>query len=680
MQLELLDWLVVGAYVVFAVGVGIALNRRASENVDEFFLTGRSLPWWIAGTSMVATTFAADTPLVVSEWVRTDGIWRNWLWWCFAIGGMLTVFLFARLWRRGGVMTTAELAELRYGDRGASMLRGFLGVFHAGITNTITLCWVILAARKIMEVLLGVDPDVAVASACLIALSYSLLSGLWGVVMTDMLQFVMAMVGAIWLAVLAWAAVGGAEGLLAASDGPGFNAHTLSFFPAAGDGSFVDASFWTVPFAAFAVSLGLSWWAKDGVDGGGVVVQRIAATRDERHGLLAALWFNFANYALRPWPWIVVALASLIVFPPIEVRSPVQGEVVAVESDHIVVAPFADDAPVLEAADAATRVGLAPRATVDVSWDATGAWVPVAGVAVGDHVALDSVVAATDSERAYPAMMTALLPAGLLGLVVASLLAAFMSTIDTHVNLAASFFVNDVYRRFVKPDATSGHYVAVARAACVVVLALAGVMALYADSISDLFLFFLAFLGGVGPVYVMRWMWWRVRASTEIAAMLASSVSTVVLTFADEWWGTTWSLGSLSPDGVLAPEGRLVLVVVVSAACALLSLLVTPTPDPTTLVPFYRRVRPIGAWGPVARLAPEVRPAGDGWFVVAGVLGGLALTYGAMLGLGWWLLDDTVAAAWSALVAAAGALSVFGATRRLVRDRPEPDAEPAAGS
>ena len=641
--MRLLDWLIVGGYVVFALAVGMYFRRRASRNVDEFFLSGRSLPWWLAGTSMVATSFAADTPLVVTGWVRDAGIWKNWVWWSLAISGMLGVFLFARWWRRGGVMTKAELVELRYPGRGAGVLRGVLGVMHAGITNTIILCWVLLAAGKIAEVLFDVEKDVGLAVPCAIALGYSLLAGFWGVVITDLLQFVMAMVGALALAIIAWGAVDGSAGVLAAAaENPAFTVDTLRFLPRPGPGGVFDASFWTTSVAALCVYLGVQWWAAENVDGSGVMVQRICAAKDERHGVLASLWYNVAQYGLRPWPWIMVALASLIVLPPVRIEASAAGTVVAIEDDAI-------------------RLDVVGEPGRSVPLDVEGTaedWRARPMVSKGDQVEAGQLLAKTDSERAYVVMMERYLPTGLLGIAFASLLAAFMSTIDTHVNLAASFFVNDVYRRFVRPDADSRHYVHVARWASVVVLLLAGLLASQADSISDLFLFFMAFLGGVGPIYILRWVWWRVRASTEIVAMLASASATVALTFIE----IEWSLGPLSPGGDLAPEGRLVLVVCLSAVCALSSLAVTRTPDPAKLVEFYRRVRPIGWWGPVQSLA-GVEPRRGLAPIFAGALGGLAATYGLMFGTGLWLLGRGADAALAAVIAVAGAACVAWSLR-----------------
>ncbi len=643
-----LDWIIVAAYVVFALVVGLLYAKRAGKDIDEYFLSGRSLPWWIAGTSMVATSFAADTPLVITGWVRDYGIWRNWLWWCYAGGGILGVFLFARWWRRGGVMTKAELAELRYGGESAAALRGTLGVMHACFTNTITLCWVLLAAAKIMDVLLGIDQTWAVVIACTIAMVYSLLAGFWGVVITDLVQFVMAMAGALALAWMSWSAVGGSAGIVeAAAAGAPFNANTLEMIPHAGPGSIFDASFWTVPFAALCVYLGVSWWAVENVDGASVAVQRIAASRDERQGVFALLWFNVAHYALRPWPWIMVALASLIVLPPIKVSSPSEGRVIASDAQHIVVEDPGGlhyDVPL-------------SRAEQD--------WEPIPVVELGQVVGRGSPLAETDSERAYVVMMRRFLPVGLLGLVVASLLAAFMSTIDTHVNLAASFFVNDLYRRFLRPVAPAKHYVLVARLTCVGVLMLAGLMASQADSISDLFLFFLAFLSGVGPIYVLRWLWWRVQASTEITAMIASASATIFLTFVE----VHWELGPFSTDGRLSAEGRLCLVVLASMGASLISLLIAKKPDPEQLVEFYRKVRPAGWWGPVAELAPEVQGPREGLPALIGVISGIALIYGLMLGTGFALLAETGRAALGFGAASLGALGVAFALKQLLAKR-----------
>ena len=649
MKLHVVDWLVIGAYLALALVVGLVLSRRAGKSVDQFFLTGRSLPWWIAGTSMVATSFAADTPLLITGWVRDHGIWMNWAWWCYALTGMFGTFLFARWWRRGEVMTKAEVAELRYGGRGATVLRGTLGVLHSTFTNTMILCWVMLAAIKIIAVLFDFPKELGVAIAALLAVSYSALSGIWGVVVTDLIQFVMALVGAFALAFLAFSAVGGQAGLAeAAAAGGAFTADTLRTIPAAGDGSIFDLSFWTTAITAFAVYLGVSWWAVENVDGSGAAVQRISATRDERHGVLAFLWFNLLHYAVRPWPWIVVALASLVVLPHIEIRAPVAGEVTAVSEDAV---------------ELATEDGGKERLELTSEHED---WRPEPKVAVGDEVASDALVARTDSEKAYVVMMTRYLPIGLLGLVVASLLAAFMSTIDTHVNLASAFFVNDVYRRFLVKQADDHHYVSVARVTSFVVLVIGSLMALSMDSIGKLFLFFLSFLGGVGPVYILRWLWWRVRAVTELTAMITSASASLVLTLVD----FEWHLGPLSPGGALSAPGRLILVVGLSLTTAIIATLVAKRADPARLVDFYRKVRPLGWWGPVRALAGDVAPRDPLAPVFAGVLGGLALIFGVLFATGELILGaDAGTALWIAL-AVAGALAVGWSLKQTAPVRP----------
>jgi len=661
MRLAPLDWIVIAVYVAAVVTIGLVYAKRAGSSIDEFFLSGRTLPWWLTGTSMVATSFSCDTPLVVAGWVRQDGIWKNWVWWCFLLSGMLGVFLFARWWRRGGVMTKAELAELRYGGRDGRLLRGVLGVFHAGLTNTMVLCWVILAAAKILDVLLGVDKLTAISLSCALALLYSLTSGFWGVVLTDLPQFVIAVVGAVVLAVTAWHDVGGADAVLAAAHAHGaFPNHALDFFPPSGPGGPLEASFWTVPVAALAVYLGVSWWAVENVDGSGAAVQRIAASRDARQGMLAVLWFNFAHYALRPWPWILVALASMVVLAPVELTAPVAGTVVSADTEAVCIAttPPAADGPV--------RVPLRTPETAP-DWEAQLKVEPGAPVTAG------AVIARTDPERAYVTMMGRYLPAGLLGLAIAGLLAAFMSTVDTHVNLAASFFVNDLWRRFVRPDAGTAHYVLVARLASVGAMLIGALLAWQVDSIGDIFLFFLAFLGGVGPVYVLRWLWWRVRAAHEIVAMLASSVATTLLTFV---WSDGWPEGPLSPGGALTAEGRLCLVVAASLAATLLSLPLVPRPDPRGLLPFYRRVRPMGFWGPVAALAPEVERPRELAAVVVGVLGGLGCVWGSMIATGLWLLERRGQAAVAIVVAVVGTVAMGWAIGRLGQ-QPEDSGKPA---
>ncbi len=690
MLLSPLDWAIVGAYVALALASGVVLARRAGKDTDEYFLAGRRLPWWIAGTSMVATTFACDTPLVITGWVRTGGIWRNWEWWCLALCNVLAVFLFARYWRRGRVMTTAELVELRYGGRSAGFLRGTLGVFQAGLTNTIILSWVLLAAAKILGVLFELDKLTAVVLASAIALVYAVLAGFWAVVVTDIIQFPLALTGAVVLAVFAWSAIDGAAGLDAAVAAGQVAAERLALWPSAGPSTgpwgWLDASFWTAPIAALAVFLGVQWWAYEYVDGGIIAVQRISATRSERDGVLAMLWYNVAHYALRPWPWILVALASLVLLPQIEVRAPFEGTLKSISSasgqERLVLTPDSGGEDVVLDLRALETRGVFGEGDQPSGWFPTqvmlnGEARALEAAPAGARFRTDEVIARTDPERAYVVMLAGLLPAGLLGLAITALLAAFMSTIDTHVNLASSFFVNDIYRRFVHRSAAPRTYVLVGRMASVVALALGGTFALLADSIGALFTFFLAFLSGVGPVYVLRWLWWRVKASTEIVAMVASSATATTLHFASALHDLTglmvfrqvaelrWELAGLSADGQLTGPGILVLTVLVSTSLALLSLVLTPRPRPEALVGFYRRVRPAGAWGPVRALCPGVERPRELGPVLVGWIGGLATIFGALFGIGWYLLGHTERALVAALVACLGTHAVRSALAAL---------------
>jgi len=640
-------WIVVGAYVALALGVGVVMAKRAGSSVDEYFLSGRNLPWWAVGTSMVATTFASDTPLVITGWVREDGIWQNWQWWCLAAGGMLTTFLFARYWRRAEVMTTAELAELRYGGKEASLLRLVQGIFQAGLTNTIILCWVLLAAAKILGVLFEVDKVLAVTVACVLALAYSTLAGFWAVVVTDLVQFVMAMVGSVALAIAVWNGVGGMEAVHEAVANGVIRPEQLSFFPPPGPGNSGDASFWTIPLVTVCVFLGVQWWATDQVDGGGHVVQRISAARTERDGLLGSLWYNIAHYALRPWPWILVAVGSLVVLPTLHSVAPVTGTVVAIDMD-------------------AGRAQIQPGPEyqpIDVDLvhveGATDDWKPgQAMVKEGDQVVQGQPLSRTDPEAAYVVMARRYLTnPWMLGLLVASLLAAFMSTVDTHTNLASSFFVNDIYRRFLTRGAPDRHYVLVARLASIAALILGATLAWANDRISDLYTFFLAFLSGVGPVYVMRWLWWRVRATTEIVAMVTSALTASALTFGPRiagylssefaamswlapWSNISWAqLGPLANGDDLTVAGRLLIVVSVSTTCSVLTTILMPRPHPESLIRFYRRVRPVGAWGPVRALCADLTPARDAKPIMRGIGGGLAAIYGILFAIGSYVLE-----------------------------------------
>ncbi len=546
MKLSPIDGVIIISYILFALGLGIYYSKRAGRNINEFFVSGRNLPWWLAGTSMVATTFAADTPLAVTGLVVKDGIAGNWLWWNMVLSGMLATFLFSRLWRRAEVITDVELTELRYSGRSASLLRGFRALYIGLPINCITMGWVILAMQKIIVLTFGL-PDtgtskVLVVLACmLIAGIYCALSGFWGVVITDLVQFGMAMIGSIALAVIAVNKIGGISPLKTKlSEVHGADHSILHFFPDFGAGE--------MAILTFGVYLGVQWWAANGVDGGGYIAQRMFAAKDERNTLLATLWFNIAHYTLRPWPWILVALVSMVVYPNL-----------------------------------------------------------------------------SDPEAGYPMLMLAYLPTGLLGLMLTAFLAAFMSTIDTHLNWGASYLVNDFYKRFFRSEADDHHYVVISRISVVLIMLVAGVTSLFMNSIAGAWKFLIALNAGIGLVQILRWYWWRINAWSEIAAMVTSAVvSTIVFTL---------------PQTKDNFAYQMLIIVPASTLVWFVTTLITAPVSQEQLIAFYQRVRPNGGWwGRIPSLA-NVQPIAESR--TPGLLNwvlGSAFVYCTLFGIGKLLL------------------------------------------
>ena len=540
-----LDWALIMVYFILALSIGVYFSKRGGRSIVEYFTSGRSLPWWLAGTSMVATTFAADTPLAVTELVANHGIAGNWLWWNMVMSGLLTVFLFSRLWRRAEVLTDVEFTELRYSGKPAAILRGFRAIYLAIPINLIIMGWVTLAMVKIIELTIGVDKWIAVGICVLVTLVYSGLSGLWGVVVTDFFQFIIAMVGSIALAVFAVDAVGGMVGLkenLARIYGP--ELEVLSFTPDIG-------AVW-MPVTAFFVYLAVNWWAAwyPGAEpgGGGYIAQRMFSTKDEQHSLLATLWFNVAHYTLRPWPWILVALVSLVLFPDIE-----------------------------------------------------------------------------DKQTGYILVLLNYLPSGFKGLLLASFAAAFMSTISTQLNWGSSYLINDVYKRFIKKDASPHHYVAAARWATVGLVLGGALVTSQMESIAGAWKFLLALGAGTGAVYILRWFWWRINAWSEISAMAASFVVSLILQF---------GMGMDTANAEVFAKVMLITVGVSSLVWLTVTFLTQPERE-ETLLQFFRKVRPGGNWWkPIAAKAPEVQTdKGLGWDLfdwAAGIL----LIYSMLFGVG----------------------------------------------
>jgi solute:Na+ symporter, SSS family len=548
-----LDWLVIAAYFAVNLAIGFFYMKRASGDIGEFFLSGRRVSWWLAGTSMVATTFAADTPLVVTGLIYTQGIAGNWLWWSFLLSGMLTVFFFAPLWRRAQVLTDMEFAELRYSGRPATFLRGFRAAYLAFPVNTIIMGWVNLAMAKILALTLGLTTPrqqlTAVFCCLALTLGYNAISGLWAVLWTDMLQFILKMSMVVLLAYFAVHAVGGMGVLTthlrafdAAHSATGATRDTLAFIPARSSPFFL----------SFLVLLSLNWWASwyPGAEpgGGGYIAQRIFSAKDEKHSLGATLWFNIAHYALRPWPWILTALVALVLLP-------------------------------------------SPTA------------------------------AQGGTEGAYVWVMVHYLPASLRGLMLAGFAAAYMSTIGTQLNLGASYMINDLYRRFLVPDKSEHHYVAMSRLATVLAAVLSagstGYMLTHDASIAAAWKFLIALGAGAGLVFILRWYWWRINAWSEIAAMIAAA--TISLTLESRiGLPIVGVLHRFDPALALAPLNQddphafawlmLTTTVLTTAVWFTVTMMTRPEKD-ETLQAFYDRVRPAAlGWRRFAPASQQLEP------------------------------------------------------------------------
>jgi solute:Na+ symporter, SSS family len=512
MHLVASDWLIIVLYFIASAAIGLAYTRKAGKSLADYFVSGRSLPWWLAGTSMVATTFAADTPLVVAGLVAKYGVAGNWLWWNGAFSGVLTVFFFSRLWRRAGVLTDVEFAELRYGGRPAAVLRGFRALYLALPINLIIMGWVTRAMVSILQITLNIDPWKAAIFLFGLTALYSVFAGLWGVIVTDLFQFVFAMGGSILLAVLAVQSVGGLDALTAK-----VSAHFGSTEAAFGVIPPLDAPW--LPITTLLVWLSVQWWAAwypgQEPGGGGYVVQRILSTKDERSGLLATLWFTIAHYALRPWPWILVGFVGLIRYP-----------------------------------------GLA------------------------------------NPEDGYAKVMVDILPSPFKGLLLAAFAAAYMSTISTHLNWGASYLVNDVYLRFIKPQASPRAQVVASRVATAVLMVSSLIVMGFLSSVEQGWKILIGIGAGTGLVFILRWYWWRVNAWSEISAMVTSFVVSLLLTI----FGHSLSDTS-TPDYAFTMLTTVGITTVVWLAVTLL----TAAESEATLDRFYRQVRPGGpGWRRVA--------------------------------------------------------------------------------
>lgn len=599
MLLEPIDWAIIGAYMIFSIIIGVWVMRQAGKNSEQFFAAGKNMPWWLLGISMVATTFSTDTPNLVSNIVRTDGVAGNWVWWAFLLTGMLTVFVYANLWKRSGVLTDVEFYELRYSGKTAAFLRAFRAVYLGFIFNVVIIATVSLAAIKISGVLMGLTPVETVVIAGIVTVIYSSLGGLKGVLLTDFFQFFLAIGGSLIAAYVALdhPDVGGLDGLLSHKE----VVSQLNILP-----DFSDPS---QAIGIFIIPLLIQWWsvyypgAEPG--GGGYIAQRMFAAKDENNSIAAVFFFNAAHFALRPWPWIIVGLCSIIVFP--------------------------DIASMKEAFPDASAVA--------------------------------------DDDMGYPAMLT-FIPTGWLGLVVASLTAAYMSTISTHLNWGSSYLVNDFYKRFIRPESSEKELVAVGRISTILLMVVGGILALLLQNALESFQIILQIGAGTGLIFLLRWFWWRINAASEIAALFIAFAVALYFQFAHSYTGlpevTGWQ--------------ELIVGILVTTIGWLIVMYMTRPTDKDTLVNFCEVARPGGpGWRKVIDEAKaegrSVEPLEDeSWRVPQGILC-MALAcvavYGALFATGYWIYGNWTLASVLTLVTFVASAFLYKAWRKLIEISPE---------
>ena len=545
MKLEVIDWAILIIFFIILLSIGFFASKRAGKSVNDFFLSGRNMPWWLLGISMVATTFSADTPNLVTDIVRTNGVSGNWVWWAFLLTGMLTVFVYAKLWRRSEVLTDLEFYELRYGGKGAAFLRGFRALYLGVFFNVMIMASVCLAGIKIGSVMLGLSPAQTLLIAATVTVLYSSLGGLKGVIMTDFFQFGLAMVATFWAAIVIinLPEVGGLDKLIAHPD----ITPKLDLIP--------DFSNRDLFLVVFVLPIAVQWWsvwypgAEPG--GGGYVAQRMLSAKNENHAVWATLLFNFMHYAVRPWPWILIALASIIVFPNL--------------NDLQVAFPDVDK----------------------------------------------SIIG---HDLAYPAMLTKL-PSGLLGLLLASLAAAFMSTIASHLNWGSSYVVNDFYRRFFDQSASDKKLVFLGRLTTVILMIFSCIIALLLSNALQAFSILLQIGAGTGLLFILRWFWYRINIYSEISAMIISFLVALYLQIVHPRIGFE----------VISTEVQLIIGVSITTFSWILITYLTPSEDKKVLRDFYKKIQPGGiGWKKVVDDAKKegvnIEGNKEAWDVPTGII------------------------------------------------------------
>lgn len=565
MDIANLDWIIIISFLLLTLLIGFIVSKKSGENASEFFLSGRNMPWWLLGLSMVATTFSTDTPNLVTDIVRNNGVAGNWVWWVFLLTGLLTVFVYAKLWRKSNVNTDIEFYELRYSGKPAKFLRGFRAVYLGVIFNVLAMGGISLAAIKIGQVMLGLTAFETIGIAGAITVIFSTLGGFKGVVYTDFLLFFVAMAGSIGAAyyLVNIPEIGGIQALITHPN----VADKISMLP--------DFSNTEQLIMLLIIPLAVQWWSAwyPGAEpgGGGYIAQRMLAAKDENHAIGATFFFNIMHYALRPWPWILVALASLVVFP--------------------------DIANIQEAFPA-------------VSEDKLG------------------------HDLAYSAMLTKL-PTGLLGLVLASLIAAYMSTISTHLNWGASYIVNDFYTQQINPSATEKQKVNVGRLATVILFLASAALALLLTNALQLFDFILMFGAGTGLIFILRWFWWRINAWSEISAIFVSGIVSVL-------FNMEVVSSVLFGESALMPEYmKFLMVVLITTVVWLVVTFSTPAEDKEVLLSFYKKTVPGGpGW---KAIVGNEQIKNEGWSVPSGILAmllALAMIYCLLFATGYFIYGN----------------------------------------
>lgn len=561
-SIPIVDWVIVVGYLICAIIIGVLLSKKATHDISSYFVSSRNLPWWLLGTSMVATTFAADTPLAVSGLVIKQGIAGNWYWWAGVLSGMLGVFLYSHLWRRSEVITDTQLVELRYSGKEAAFLRGFRAVYFSLVYNCIVMGWVNLAMAKILSETLGLPKLQATGLCFIVTVLYTASAGLWGVVVTDFFQFAIAMFGAIIMAIIVVSKLGGMGTILSKLTeiyGQQRATDMIKLIP-------VDSAL--LPFSFFLIYIGLQWWSTGNTDGGGYFAQRMLAAKNELHAKIGFLWGNIAHYVLRSWPWVVCGLAAAVVYYKLDPQ--------------------------------------------------TGQLLYSIGNKTGQ---------VADPEVGYIRLMIDFLPTGLLGLMLASFAAAYMSTIDTQLNWGSGYLINDFYKRFIVKNASEKHYVVMSIIATVFIALCGAGMTLLMSSISGAWFLLTAINAGIGVVYLARWYWWRVSAYSEISAMAAAFVVAFIL---------------FKFTNVKFPISLLYSIPITLVVWITVTLL-TPPVEEQKLIEFYKKVRPGGiGWKKISSKIPGCENDKIGTHRFLGWLFGVVAVYGVMLGIGDLLLHKTM--------------------------------------